>query len=91
MFKIFLKNVTVMFLSGSFKEFFVVSVIAVFPVSKIENEPYWCTRNVPEWQIQNALEILLLVNHFRQKFRKLWEHCKEMSRKLENWEHFECT
>ena len=73
MFKIFPKNVTVMFPSGSFKEFFMVSpaVITVFPASKIENEPFWCAGNVPEWQIQNVLEILLIVDHFQKKSGKL--------------------
>ena len=51
-------------------------MIAVFPASKIENEPYWCARNDPEWQIQNVLEISLIVDHFRRKTGKLWENVK---------------
>ena len=38
-------------------------MIAVFSASKIENEPYRCIGNVPEWQIQNALKISLIVDH----------------------------
>ena len=58
-------------------------MIAVFPASKIENEPYWCAGNVPEWQIQNVLEISLIVDHFWKKSGKLWENVKYIQKKVQ--------
>ena len=65
-------------------------MIAVSPASKIQNEPEWCAGSVAEWHIQNVLMLPTMVYHFWQNSGKLWEHCKDMSRTLENLGHFEC-
>jgi hypothetical protein len=61
----------------------------VFPASKIQNVPERCAGSVPEWHIQNVLTNPSMMYHFWQNSGTLWGHCKDMSRKLENSEHFE--
>ena len=39
-------------------------VITVFPVSKTQNKLEQWTQKIPEWHIQNVLEILPMVHHF---------------------------
>ena len=62
-----------MFPSGSFTVF-----LAVFRVSKIQNEPEWWTENFPSWYILNVPIIPITVIPTRYIFRKIWEHCKHI-------------